>query len=225
MSGKLYFMQTGRRDFMKGSSKASVRFMSTLQAFLLLMMIVVPALSFGESEGTINIGPELQSQLTSDGLPPLNTFLPYAASPPLRCLRLNTDQSAISRISLPGNTSVNIYVFDANAGTDDERLICDIANHPNDPLLIDQGTWSAPATFSVPLILGISVSGGPGTALVLIVGNQTSDYTFLGPIGINQDTPCNCASLIPAFDHWGLVLFALLLLVSTFWFVRRKKAS
>jgi hypothetical protein len=30
---------------------------------------------------------------------------------------------------------------------------------------------------------------------------------------------------VPAFDHWGMLLFAVLLLASAFWFVRRKRAS
>jgi hypothetical protein len=30
---------------------------------------------------------------------------------------------------------------------------------------------------------------------------------------------------VPAFDRWGILLFALLLVASAFWFVRRKKAS
>jgi hypothetical protein len=209
---------------MKGIPKASVRSLAKIEVLLLVVLFVFPAMSFAESEITINIGPELQSQLLGDNIPSLGTYLPYAARPPLRCIRLNDGDNATSRVIFPADITVNAYVFFADPGTDDERLVCDIANHPNDTSLIDQGKWSPVFTGPVPVNVKFSAGVVLKTAIVLIVGNQTSNYTFVGPVFTNHDPTC-CSALVPAFNHWGLILFSLLLVASTLWFARRKKVS
>jgi hypothetical protein len=195
---------------MKGISKASVRSVTKIQVLLLVVMILIPVMSFG-----------------ADGLPTLNAYLPYAANPLLRCVSFYGEVSATSRITLPGDNNATEYIFFADAGTDPERLICDIANDPYNKSLIDQGSWRAGSNLDIPVTWPISFYGSEShTYLLLFVGNQTFNYTFMGPLSQNHDLTC-CTSLasVPAFNHWGLLLFALLLIATALWFARRRRTT
>ena len=59
---------------------------------------------------------------------------------------------------------------------------------------------------------------------------DTTQATCLGEFnGTYMGDGTTCATVgrdvIPAFEHYGLLLFAVLLLASAFWFMRRKKTS
>jgi hypothetical protein len=213
-----------RRKLMEEVPMRSLWSAKKIQVFLLVMLLVFPAPTFGESGITIKIGPELQSQLTSDGLPTLRTYLPDAANPPQRCTHLKNDQSATSEVYFPGDNKLAIYSFIATPGSDAERILCAIANDPSNTLLVDQGDWRFLADdASNPNTITIIGGTDPLTFLALLIGSPTSNYTFIGPLAINDIPPC-CPS-VPAVNHWGLLLFALLLSVSAFWFGRRRRMT
>jgi hypothetical protein len=188
--------------------KPSSLSMTRILALLLVMLITFPVVtSFG-----------------ADGLPPLNAYLPDGANPPLRCVR-SDGESVFTWISFPVDTRGDIYVLRGVQGSDAERLICAIANDPSNSSLIDQGSWvlSAP-DYPLPYEISTLLSG-PRAELFLVVGQKTSDYTLFGPISGNYDLACCTAPPVPAFNHWGLLLFAVLLLAAAFWFLRRQRVS
>jgi hypothetical protein len=168
-------------------------------------------------------------QLSIGPCPPvldLNAYLPDASNPPDRCTRYS-NSVATSQINLPGDNNATLYITFADPGTDAERLICDIVNNPNNKSLIAQGNWITYGIGSIPFSSQVWCLGSNlHTYLILIVGNQTSNYTFTGPLSCNHDlTCCREPAPVPGFNFWGMLLFALLLLASAFWLVRRERAS
>jgi hypothetical protein len=51
-------------------------------------------------------------------------------------------------------------------------------------------------------------------------------YALFGPIGFNQEPPCEFCRVpepVPTVSQWGMLLLALLLTGSGLWFIRRHR--
>jgi uncharacterized protein (TIGR03118 family) len=109
-----------------------------------------------------------------------------------------------------------INAFDPSTGS----FLGQIQDNRCKPILIE-GLWG--------LNFGNGGSGGDSNTLYFTAGipgpppGAVEDHGLFGSIQPVQSGPC--PPPVPAFDHWGLLLFGLLLPASAFWFVRRKKAS
>jgi hypothetical protein len=143
----------------------------------------------------------------------------------VRCVRFNEGEMAVSEINLPGENSAFLYLIRSDIGSS-EQQICDIINNPYNKSLIDQADWGNPVNVDIPASIPFFVGPQSATFLHLYVGKQTSNYTFVGPLSANHDLNCcRTPPPVPTFNHWGLLLFAILLLALAYSAVRRKRAS
>jgi hypothetical protein len=106
-----------------------------------------------------------------------------------------------------------------------EDLICAISTFGQ---TAEQPVWDNLGTFPNDVDLNTLLSGSSEALLLMMFVGDNGDYTFWGPVALNQPSPCDYRpgpTPIPTLGAGGFAALFALLAGSALWFLRRRRPS